>query len=114
MNGEGQEGQGGVFTDDAGEVAFAFSGVIEESGNNLGQLLLVLNVRDEVVPGTADTLVAAQGAGGGAAEDEDQDLVYEDAHCLHLVADLLHLDKDLIERQTHTNQMEACFLLILT
>ena len=76
MNGEGQEGLGGVFTGDAGEVAFAFLGEIEESGNNLGQLLLVLNVRDEVVLGAADTLVATQGAGGGAAEDEDQDMVY--------------------------------------
>ena len=58
-----------------------------------------------------DTLAAAQGAGGEATEDEDQDMVYEDAHSLHLVGDLLHLDKDLLERQTHTNQMESCFLL---
>jgi hypothetical protein len=36
VNGEGQEGQGGVFTGDASEVAFAFPGAIEESGNNLG------------------------------------------------------------------------------
>ena len=50
--------------------------------------------------------------GGEAAEDEDQDMVCEDAHSLHLVGDLLHLDKDLLEQQTHTNQMEACFLLI--
>jgi hypothetical protein len=58
VNGEGQEGQGGVFTGDAGEVAFAFLGAIEESGNNLGQLLLVLNIRDEVVLGAKDTLAA--------------------------------------------------------
>jgi hypothetical protein len=37
--------------------------------------------------------------------------VCQDAHSLHLVGDLLHLDKDLLEWQTHTNQMEACFLL---
>ena len=49
-----------------------------------------------------------------AAEDEDQDMVCEDAHSVHLVGDLLHLDKDLLEWQTHINQMEACFLLILT
>ena len=53
-------------------MAFAFLGAIEESSNNLGQLLLVLDVRDEVVPGAADTLAAAQGAGGEAAEDEDK------------------------------------------
>jgi len=101
MNGEGQEGQGGLFTSDVGEVAFAFLGAIEESGNNLGQLLLVLGVQDEVVLGAVDTLAAAQGAGGEAAEDEDQDMVYEDAHSLHLVGDLLHLDKDLLELQTY-------------
>ena len=54
-----------------------------------------------MVPGAADTLAAAQGAGGEATEDEDQDMVYEDAHSLHLVGDLLHLDKDLLEWQTH-------------
>ena len=47
-----------MFTGDAGEVAFIFLGVIEEYGNNLGQLLSVLGVRDEVVLGVADTLVA--------------------------------------------------------
>jgi hypothetical protein len=33
-----------VFTGDASEVAFAFPDVIEESGNNLGQLFSVLGV----------------------------------------------------------------------
>ena len=59
----------------------------------------------------ANTLPATQGAGDKAAKDEDQDMVYEDAHSLHLIGGLLHLDKDLLEWQTHTNQMEACFLL---
>jgi len=45
-----------VFTGDAGEVAFAFLGAIEESSNNLGQLLSVLGVRDEVVPGAVTHL----------------------------------------------------------
>jgi hypothetical protein len=75
MNGEGQEGQGGVFTRDVGEVAFAFLGAIEESGNNLGQLISVLGVQDEVVLGAADTLAATQGAGGETAKDEDQEMV---------------------------------------
>ena len=64
-----------------------------------------------MVLGAVDTLVATQGASNEAVEDEDQDMVCEDAHSLHLVGDLLHLDKDLLERQTHPNQMEACFLL---
>ena len=68
--------------------------------------------RDEVVSGAVGTLAAVQGASSEVAEDEDQDMVCEDAHSVHLVGDLLHLDKDLLERQTHTNQMEACFLLI--
>jgi hypothetical protein len=59
---------------------------------------LGLSVRDAVVPRAADTLTTAQGADSEAAEDEDQDMVYEDAHSLHLVGDLLHLDKDLLER----------------
>jgi hypothetical protein len=76
MNGEGQEGQGRVFTDDAGEVASAFLGAIEELDNNLGQLLSVLGIRDEMVLGVVNTLAAAQGAGSEATEDEDQDMVY--------------------------------------
>ena len=85
--------------------------MVEESDENLGQLLMILRSRDEAIPGAIDTLAATQGAGGETAEDEDQDMVCEDAHSVHLVWDLLHLDKDLLERQTHTNQMEACFLL---
>ena len=85
-----------MFTGDTGEVAFAFPGAIEESSKNLGQLLLVVNVRDEVVLGAVDTLVAAQGAGGEAVEDEDQYMVCEDAHSLHLVGNLLYLDMDLL------------------
>ena len=64
-----------------------------------------------MVPGAADTLAAAQGASNEVVEDEDQDIVCEDAHSLHLVGDLLPFDKDLLERQTQTNRMEDCFLL---
>ena len=74
-----------MFTGDAGEVAFAFPDVIEQSGNNMGQLLSVLGIQDEVVLGVADTLAAAQGVGGEADEDEDQDMVYEDGHFVPLV-----------------------------
>ena len=59
MNGEGKEGQGRVFIGDASEVAFVFSGMIEESSNNLGQLLSVLDVQDEVIPKAVETLAAA-------------------------------------------------------
>ena len=49
--------------------------------------------------GATDTLAAAQGAGGEAAKDEDQDMVCEDGHFVHLVGGLLlHLDEDLVEQ----------------
>ena len=45
-----------------------------------------------------DTLVAAQGAGGEAAEEEDQEMVYEDGRFVPLIGGLLlHLDEDLVE-----------------
>ena len=52
-----------------------------------------------MVLGAVDTLAAAQGASGEAAEDEVQDMVCEDGHFIPLVGGLLlHLDKDLVER----------------
>jgi hypothetical protein len=54
-----------------------------------------------VVPGAADTLAATQGVSGEAAENENQDMVFEDAQSVPLVGDFLHLDKDLLEQQTH-------------
>jgi hypothetical protein len=93
LNGEGQEGQGGVFTVDAGEVTFAFLAAIEKFGDNLGQLLTVLGFKEETVPGAIDTLTAAQGMGGDALEDEDKDMVCEDGHFVPLVGGLLlHLE----------------------
>ena len=47
-----------VFTIDASEVAFAFLAAIEESSENLGQLLTILGSRDEAILGVTDTLVA--------------------------------------------------------
>jgi hypothetical protein len=86
-----------MFTGDTREVVFAFLGAIEESDDNLRQLLTVLGVRYEVVPRATDTLVAAQGVGGEVVKDEDQDMVCEDGHSIPLVGDLLHLDNDLLE-----------------
>ena len=45
--------------------------MIEESGDNLGQLLTVLGFGDKAVPRASDTLAATQGASGGVADDED-------------------------------------------
>ena len=49
--------------------------MVEESGENLGQLLTVLGSQYEAILGATDTLAATQGAGGEVAKDEDQDLV---------------------------------------
>jgi hypothetical protein len=54
---------------------FAFPAVVEEFGENLGQLLTVLESRDEAILGATDTLAAAQGVDGEAAKDEEQDMV---------------------------------------
>ena len=44
------------------------------------------------------TLAATQGAGGEAAEDKDQDIIYEDVYFVPLVGGLLlHLDSDVVE-----------------
>ena len=71
---------------------FAFLVAIHESGDKLGQLLTVLGFGDEAVPGATHTLAAAQGAVGEAAEDKDQDIVYEDVYFVPLGGLLLHLD----------------------
>ena len=63
--------------------------MIEESDDNLGQLLMVLRFGDEAVLGATDTHAATQGAGGEALEDEDEDMVYEDSHFVPLAGGLL-------------------------
>ena len=60
---------------------------------------MVLESQDEAILGATDTLVIAQGAGGEVAEDEDQDMVYDDGHFVTLVGGLLlHLNEDLVEQ----------------
>jgi len=62
---------------------------------------MILGSRDEAVLGATYTLavVAAQGAGSEAIEDEDQDMVCEDGHFIPLFGDLLlYLDEDLVEQ----------------
>ena len=66
-------------------MTYAFPVAIHESGDKLGQLLTVLGFGDEAVPRAAHTLVAAQGDGGEAAEDKDQDIIYEDVYFVPLV-----------------------------
>jgi hypothetical protein len=82
-----------VFTGEASESAFAFPVAIHESNNKVGQLLMVLEFRDEAVPRATHTLADAQGVGSEAAKDKDQDIIYEDVYFIPHVGDLLlHLD----------------------
>ena len=102
--GKGKKDKEGLIND----TSDAFLGAIEESSDNLGQLLMVLGVRDEAVLGVADTFVAAQGASSEAVKDEDQGMVYEDGHSIALVGDLLYLDKDLLEWSRRWKQRCYC------
>jgi hypothetical protein len=78
---------------------FAFPAAVEESDENLGQLLMVLGSQDEAILGAIETLAAAQGASGEATEDEKKDMVCADCHFVPPVGGLLlHLDKDLVEQ----------------
>ena len=53
----------------------------------------MLGFGDETVPRATHTLASAQGAGGEAAKDKDQDIIYEDVYFVPLVGGLLlHLD----------------------
>ena len=54
-------------TDDTGEVLIAVLTVVEEASHSLGQLLMVVGVRDEVFLGAIDTFVVEHGASGEAA-----------------------------------------------
>ena len=50
---------------------------------------MVLGFRDEAVLEATDTLLATQGVGYEALEDEDKYMVYEDGHFIPLVGGLL-------------------------
>ena len=67
----------GAYTRDAGEVSIAVLTVIEEVGHSLGQILMVVGVRDEVSPRATDTFVAEQGAGGEVVEDLENGILHE-------------------------------------
>ena len=76
FEGEGQEGQGGSFTSDVGEVAIALPpAAIEEADNSLLKLLTLIGVRDDAPLGAIDTLVAAQGPGREVAEDVGKHII---------------------------------------
>ena len=63
---------------------------MEEASHSLGQLLMVVGVRDEVFPGATDTFAAEQGEGGEAAEDLKNEILHEVGQYVPLVGGLLH------------------------
>ena len=82
------EGQGGVNTDDVGEVSLAIDSIIEGADHSLGHQLMV--VQDEASLGARDTFAEEQGAGGEVAEDLHKDIVHKASQCNPLVGGLLH------------------------
>ena len=84
-----------AFTDDAGEVSLAFLAVVEEADHSLGQHLTV--VGDEAVPGATNTFAAQQGASGEAAEDLQNNILYDVAgQCVPVVGGRLHFEEPTI------------------
>ena len=76
--------------DDAVKVLIAVLIVVEEAGHSLGQLLMVVGVRDEVVLGATNTLATEQGGGREVAEYLNNDIVCEAGQRIPLVGGLLH------------------------
>ena len=66
-----------MFTSDSSVASMAIVGIVEEAGQSLGQHLMVVVVLDEAVPGATGTFAAEQGASGEAAEDLNNDILYE-------------------------------------
>ena len=87
---KGKNSKEGAYTRDTGEVSIAILTVIEEVGHSLGQILMVVGVRDEVSPRATDTFTAEQGADGEAVEDLENEILHEAGQCVPLVGGLLH------------------------
>ena len=99
---EGRVDRRGCTDGDIGEVEMVEAGVspvvgvVDESGEGVGQLLAVGGIRDEVAPGRGDALEAVDGPGGEAGEDLHDEIVREvvdrrrDCHILLPTAFLVH------------------------
>ena len=66
-------------------MSIAILTVIEEASHSMGQLLMVVGVRDEVFLGATDTFATKQGAGGEAMEDLKNDILCEAGKCIPLI-----------------------------
>ena len=87
---KGKNSKEGAYTRDAGEMSIIVLTVIEEVGHSLGQILMVVGVRDEAFLGAIDTFATEKGAGGEAAEDLKNDILCETGQCVPLIGGLLH------------------------
>ena len=68
---------------------------------------MVVVVLDEAVPEATDTFVAEQGAGGEAAEDLDNDIIYEVGQCVSLFWGLLHfVCKEITEEENNPTKIQ--------
>ena len=68
--------------------------IVEEAGHSLGQHLTVF--RDEALPRATDTFAGEQGAGGEAAEDLQNEILYEAGQCIPIVGSRLHFEESAI------------------
>ena len=64
--------------------------VVEEASHSLGQLLMVVGIRDEVFLGATDTFAEEQEAGREVAEDLKNEILHEAGQFVPLVGSLLH------------------------
>ena len=67
---------------------------------------MVVGVRDEVFLGATDTFTVEQGAGGEAAEDLNNGIIYEAGQCVLLVEGLLHfVCNEIIEEENNLTKI---------
>ena len=69
---------------------------MEEASQVWGSFLWLLEVRDEVFLGATDTFAGKQGAGGDAAEDLENKILYEAGLCIPVVGGRLHFEEPTI------------------
>ena len=87
---KGKNSKEEAYTKDTGQVSIVVLTIIEEASHSLGQILLVIGVRDEAFLGATDTFVTKQGVGGEVVEDLDKDILRDAGQCVPLVGGLLH------------------------
>ena len=98
---KGKNSKEGVYTRDTGEVLIVALTIVEEASHSLGQLLMVVGVRDEVFLGATDTFVVEQGASGEVVEDLENYIFREAGQCVPLVGGLSFISIEITEGENN-------------